>query len=57
MYICIVITYRIFGYITYTEQGDNHGTMILDGVFTPPIHFGRVILSRMVEPPRRQSFM
>ena len=50
--------YAIFGYIAYTEQGDNHGTMILDGVSHSAIHFGRVILSRiyiMVEPSRSQS--
>ena len=47
----------LFGYIVYTEQGENHGTMILDGVCHSAIHFGRVILSRMVEPSRSQSFM
>ena len=30
--------------------------MILDGVYYAVIHFCRVILSRMVEPSRSQSF-
>ena len=47
---------KAFEYIAYTEQGENYGTMILDGVYYAVIHFCRVILSRMVEPSRIQSF-
>ena len=42
--------------MVYTEQGENHETMMLDGVCHSAIHFGRVILSRMVETSRSQSF-
>ena len=41
--------------IDYTESGESHGTMILDGVCYSVIHFFRVILSRMVEPSCSQS--
>ena len=47
---------KVFEYIAYTEQGENYGTMILDGVYYAVIHFCRIILSRMVEPSRSQSF-
>ena len=43
---------KVFGYIAYTEQGENHGSVILDGVCHSAIYFGRVILSSMVEPFR-----
>ena len=48
---------RVFGYIDCIEQGDNHGTMILDEVYHSAIQLGRIILLRMVEPFRSQSFM
>ena len=61
-YSCIVLSshsgklVELFGYIVYTEQRENHhGTMILDGVCHSALHFGRVMLSRMVEPSRSQS--
>ena len=48
---------NLFEYIAYTEQKENHITMILDGVFYSVLHFCRVILSRMVEPSCSQSFL
>ena len=45
----------IIEYIACTEQGENHGTMILDGVCYPVTHLCRVILSRMVELSYGQS--
>ena len=30
--------------INYTESGENHGTMVLDGVCYSAVHFGRIIL-------------
>ena len=48
---------NLFGYIVYTEQVENHGTIILEGVCRSAIHFGRVILSRTVEPSRSQYFV
>ena len=47
---------KVFEYIAYTEQGENYGTMIIDGVYYAVIHLCRVILSRTVEPSRRQFF-
>ena len=38
-----ILTIRV-RYIDYTESGENHGTMILDGVCYSVIHFCRVIL-------------
>ena len=35
---------RVFEDLAYTEQGENHETMILDGVCYSAIRFGRVIL-------------
>ena len=35
---------RVFEYIAYTEQREDHETMILDGVCYSDIHFGRVML-------------
>ena len=46
---------RVIKCIVHTEQGENYGTMILDGVCHSSIHFGRVILSRMVDPYCSQS--
>ena len=48
-------TYVRVRYIGYTESGENHSSMILDGVCYPVIHFFRVISSRMVEPSCSQS--
>ena len=48
---------NLFEYIAYTEQGENNGTMILDGVCHSAIHFGWVILSRMVELSCSQPFI
>ena len=43
--------------IVYTEQRENHGSMILDGAcYSAIIQFCRVILSRTVEPYKSQSF-
>ena len=48
---------KVFEYIAYTEQGENYGTMILDGVYYAVIHFCKVIVSRMVEPLFRGSIL
>ena len=42
---------RVFEYIAYIEQRENHGTMILDGVCYSDIHVGRVILYVWGSPP------
>ena len=47
-----------FGYIAYTEQRENHGTMILDGAcYSIIIQFCKVISSCMVEASCSRSFM
>ena len=43
-------TSRMFEYIVYTEQEENLGTMVHDGIYNPVIHLCRVILPRMIEP-------
>ena len=43
--------------IAYTEQGENHGTMIVDGVCYFAIHFGRVILYEWRSPLIVKSFL
>ena len=50
-----VASYAVFEYIAYTEQGENHGTMVLEGGCYFAIQFCRVISSRMAEPSCRQS--
>ena len=45
----------VFEHIAHTEQRENHGTIILDGVCYSVIHFYRVILSRMVESSSSQT--
>ena len=52
-----VYRHRVSVGIAYTEQRENHGSMILDGVcYFTLIQFCRVTLSRMIEPYHSQSF-
>ena len=47
----------LLGFIAYTEQGENNGTVILDGVCYSGLQFCRVILSRITELSCSRSFL
>ena len=47
---------RILEYIAYAKQGENHGTMILDGVCYSGILFGRAIIYGRRSPPEVSLF-